>query len=108
MSELDDFEIDIKTVHIETKNISLEAIELYEMPVSSVEEMMSVGGPEQLGRMIKLFRLAVVNPADSENLSDYSFNEVTDAVFQWYNKSKIRVSGLLEDSISSKIDPPLN
>jgi hypothetical protein len=72
---------------------------------------MKFPGPEQLENMSKLFKLALVNPAKTLELEILSFNQMATILFEWYNKSQIRIPGMdtgVTVKNDSSIDPPIN
>lgn len=84
--------VDVSTgpepILIETDKFSASAINMYDMPSLKVLEIMSVSGQLQMVKMIDLFRLALTNPRKVEEFEVLSFNELTDAVGVWVNKSE--------------------
>jgi hypothetical protein len=106
-----DFDMNIHTVKITTDFFTAEAIELYELPAEKVSRLMKFPGPEQIGHMTKLFKLALVNPAQTSELELLSFNQMATVLFDWYNQSQIRIPGM-ESGVKTKadavIDPPVN
>lgn len=90
MSEFE-WERKVPVVHIKTEMFEADLYEMYEMPSSMVTEMLGSDGPEQMELMARLFRLAIIDPAQAEYLDILSFNELSNAMYQWYKKSEIRI-----------------
>lgn len=89
--DLEDFNIDIPTVHIESESFSADVIEMYELPSKRVMPLMSLTGPEQMEEMLSVFKLAVVDQSKVAELDTLSFGEMSGVLTQWYMGSIVRM-----------------
>ena len=89
--DIEDFNIDIPTVHIETESFTADVIEMYEMPSKRVMPLMTLTGPEQMEEMLDLFKLAVVDPKKVAELEALSFGEMSGLLTKWYMGSIVRM-----------------
>lgn len=103
-----DFEMEIPTVTITTESFTGDAIEIYELPSGVVFEMLSQPGPSQVQMMVKMLKMALIEPDKADELGFLSFNELTDILYQWYSKSPVRVGKKAMPSVSLEdiIGPP--
>jgi hypothetical protein len=98
----------IPTVSLLVDDFKAFAIEMYELPSGIVLDMLAEQGPSQLGAMLEMLRLAMVDPKDVERLEELSFNQLTQVLYQWYNGSPVRVGRSLMPRVTLEdiVGPP--
>jgi hypothetical protein len=103
-----DFEMAIPTVTITTESFTADALEIYELPAGIVFEMLAQPGPAQIQAMVKMLKMALIQPDKADALVNVSFNELTDILYQWYSKSPVRVGTKAMPTVSLEdiIGPP--
>jgi hypothetical protein len=87
--ELEEFPL-VPTVKIESGDFSGDVIQLYEMPYKQVMKALggeSNNGPDQMERMLHVFKLAVMDQSKLDVLEFMSFTEMADLLSQWTMKS---------------------
>lgn len=80
----------VPTVKVEAGDFSGDVIQLYEMPYRQVMSALSGdsnSGPDQMERMLHIFRLAVMDQSKLEKLEFMSFTEMAELLSQWTMKS---------------------
>lgn len=103
-----DFQESLHRIRIETDAFRAEAYEMYELPSMLVIDMLTLDGPDQMISMRNMLKLALVNPADAVALDVLSFNELSSAMLQWYQRSTLRLERTKKKDIADIIAEVLN
>ena len=85
-----DFEIPLTIITVEVGGVEYRAIDLYELPFAKVAGTITVHGPKQLFEIIKLFKLALIDPKQAEKINELPFNEVTRLAGTWASESSVK------------------
>lgn len=76
----------VPTVKVEAGGFSADVIQLYEMPYKQVMKALggdSNSGPDQMERMLHVFKLAVMDQSKLDKLDFMSFTEMAELLSQW-------------------------
>ena len=87
--DLEEFTL-VPTVKVEAGEFSGDVIQLYEMPYKQVMSALggdSNSGPDQMERMLRVFKLAVMDQSKLEKLEFMSFTDMAELLSQWTMKS---------------------
>ncbi|MGL4998171.1 MAG: hypothetical protein ACRC5T_04320 [Cetobacterium sp.] len=91
VDSLDDLGLEfpeVQTVDVEVGELSLKMLRLYDFPYDMVMQVtMQEPGPELMNQMIGMFKLAMVDQAQTDAIELLTYNEVASALSQWMQKS---------------------
>lgn len=75
-------------VDVETSAFTARAFNMYSMPGLLIKKIMETPGQDQIPMMMELFRLAIIDPKKASELEILSFDQYSEAMGQWVEKSR--------------------